>query len=332
MIRATVFEPPTILTGQALLDKAFGRASKATATGADRTTRTRNLSIARLRIAGETIESTLRAYVKGFPSLDRLPPFYREIVDILVDRGKLKKHLGAADWAAGKARDITREYRRRIGRAQAKQIGELRREAYGRLSSVVKQIASDLEALSEARQALRRMPAIDPELATIVVAGYPNVGKSSFVRAVSSGRPKVADYPFTTKRVSLGHVERGVHRYQVLDTPGLLDRPMEKRNKMERQAIAALAHVADGVLFLLDPTETCGYLLADQMRLLDEVRALFPVVPFVVAANKADLGGPGSDGIRVSSLSGEGVVEVLDLLLSKVTSRGLASAPRSGAP
>ena len=331
-IRAPVFELPSVLDAKGLLDKAFGRAAKATATGLDRVARARNLAVARVRVAGETIESTLRGVVKGFPSIDRLPPFYQELVHLLVDKGQLKKHLGAADWAASQAHDLTREYRRRIGRAQGSAIGDLRREAYGRLSSVVKQVASDLDALSEARRMLRRIPEVDPDLPTIVVAGYPNVGKSSFVRAVSTGRPKVADYPFTTKRVSVGHVERGTRRYQILDTPGLLDRPMAKRNVLERQAISALTHLADGVLFLLDPTETCGYPIDDQRRLLEEIRTLFPDVPFVIVANKADLGGRIAGVSAVSALKGQGVREALDRLLSEVTSRVPAAAPRSGAP
>ncbi len=327
-----MFEIPSILTAQGLLDKAFGRAAKATATGPDRMTRARNLAAARVKGAGQTIETTLRSYVRGFPSIDRLPPFYRELVDVLVERDKLKKHLGAIDWAAGKAADVTRDTRRRIGRAAGPEIGALRREAYGRLSSLVHQVEGDLEALTKARRALRRLPEIDPALPTIVVAGYPNVGKSSFVRAVSTGRPKVADYPFTTKGVSLGHIERGTRRYQILDTPGILDRPMEKRNRMERQAIAALAHLADAVLFLIDPTETCGYPVGEQRRLLDEVRALFPQVPIVVVENKADLGPRASDDLRISALSGEGVVDVLEILLSKVTSRGPEGAPRPAGP
>ncbi len=330
--RTHVFELPSILTGEALLDKAFGRAGKATATGPDRAARARNLAIARLRIAGEAIESTLRGYVKGFPSLDRLPPFYRELVDVLVNRDKLKKHLGAVDWAAQKAGSLTREYRRRIGKASGTNIGALRREAYGRLSSLVYQVESDLEGLLEARKALRRLPAIDPDLPTIVVAGYPNVGKSSFVRAVSTGRPKVAEYPFTTKGVSLGHFERGTQRYQIIDTPGILDRPMDQRNPMERQAIAALTHLADSVLFLVDPTETCGYPRDAQLHLLEEIRALFPDAALIVADNKADLGGPASGFERISTLTGEGVPEVLDLLLAKTTSRDPGGAPRRGAP
>src|SRR3989442_15559664 len=149
---------PTIRQAEAILDRALGRAARATATGPDRMTRARNLAVARVRGAGQAIESTLRGYVKGFPSLDRLPAFYRELVDVLLDVGRLKKHLAALDWAADKVRDITRHYRGRIGRATGSSIAELRREAYGRFSSIVKQIGPDPEALVDARKALRRGP------------------------------------------------------------------------------------------------------------------------------------------------------------------------------
>lgn len=327
-----MFELPSVLRAQDLLDKAFGRASKATAKGRDRAMRATNLAVARVQIAGQTIESTLRGYVKGFPSLDRLPPFYRELVDVLVDRGKLKKHLGAVDWAADKAAEVTRSYVRRIGRSAGKDLAGLRRETFGRLASIVHQVGSDLDGLIDARKALRRVPTIDPEIPTIVVAGYPNVGKSAFVRAVSTGRPEVADYPFTTKGVSLGHLEQEGRRIQILDTPGLLDRPMDKRNRIERQAIAALAHLANVVVFLLDPTETCGYPMADQLGLLDSVRAMFPDVPLVVLENKSDLSTASAGHPTVSCLTGDGLQEALGLALAKLTSRGPEDAPRQAAP
>jgi len=56
------------------------------------------------------------------------------------------------------------------------------------------------------------------------------------------------------------------------------------------------------------------------VRLLGEVEGLFPKVPIVVAENKADLAGPVSSRLRVSSTSGEGVMATLDLLLAKLTS------------
>ena len=323
---------PSILRAPELLDKALGRSAKATAKGRDRADRARNLAIAKVQTAGQTLESTLHGYVKGFPTLEKLPPFYRELVDLLVDRNQLRKHLGAVDWAAGKAKDLTREYARRIGRAPIQEVQGLRKEAVGRFSSVVRQVAGDLDALVEARIALRKVPSLDPELPTIVVAGYPNVGKSALVRAVSTGKPKVAAYPFTTQGVSVGHLERGYRRFQILDTPGLLDRPMDKRNKIERQAIAALRYLATVVLFVLDPTETCGFPLDVQLRLLESVRGTFPDVPVVVLENKSDLGGPAAGNRRGSALTGEGLSELMEILVAQATSRGPGGALRPEGP
>src|SRR2546428_4840238 len=259
-----VFEPPRVLNAQGLLDKAFRRASKATTPkGRTREERTKNLAIAKIRSAGDVLASTLETYIKGFPSLDRIPPFYRELIDATVGVATLRKHLAAMDWARKKTLELEREFARRAQAARgATELGAIRREAFGRFSSVVKQIGPNLEALAAARRPLREFPDLSPEAPTIVVAGFPNVGKSSFVARVSSAKPRVAPYPFTTQGVFVGHFDVGYTRFQILDTPGLLDRPMDRRNPMERQAITALAHVANAVVFILDPSETCGYELS----------------------------------------------------------------------
>ncbi len=327
-----MFELPSILRAPEVLDKALGRSAKATAKGKDRAERARNLAVAKVQTAGQTIEATLHGYVKAFPTLERLPAFYRELVDILVDRDALRKHLGAVDWAAGMAKELTRQYARRIGRAAIQQLPGLRKEAIGRLSSVVLQVSRDLDALVDARIALRKVPTLDPELPTIVVAGYPNVGKSALVRAVSTGKPKVAPYPFTTQGVTVGHFERGYQRFQILDTPGLLDRPMEQRNRIERQAVAALRHLANVVLFILDPSETCGFPLDAQLRLLASVRETFPEVPLVVLENKADLGAATAGYHRGSALTGEGLAEIMEDVVAAATSHGPGGAPRPGGP
>ncbi|MEG3056380.1 MAG: GTPase [Methanoculleus sp.] len=134
------------------------------------------------------------------------------------------------------------------------------------------------------------------------------------MRLVSTAEPEIAVYPFTTKGIIVGHrdIRRG-ERIQFIDTPGVLERPADERNPIERQAVSAIINIADVVLFILDASEHCGYALDDQIRLQEEIQRLVDL-PVVTAVNKVDI--QGMEGYpAMSTLTGEGVEEVLDLLL-----------------
>ena len=62
---------------------------------------------------------------------------------------------------------------------------------------------------------------------------------------------------------------------QVVDTPGILDHPLEERNTIEMQAITALAHLRAAVLYVMDVSEQCGHNLEQQLELFNSIRPLF---------------------------------------------------------
>lgn len=63
---------------------------------------------------------------------------------------------------------------------------QLKRAAMGRMATLIKRQAPALQYLEQVRQHLGRLPSIDPNTRTILVCGFPNVGKSSFVNKVRS--------------------------------------------------------------------------------------------------------------------------------------------------
>jgi nucleolar GTP-binding protein len=310
-----MYKIPTILTPEEILDKAFKSASKVQVVAKDRTRRRKKIAIAKVRKASNTISSTLNRYVKSFPNFDDIPQFYYELFDVSVGLDEVRRSLGRVDSSRRTVKDIANEVVKRISRSKGKDGIKIHvTSAYGRFSSVLNQISGDLEFLASAREKMIHTPAINPELPTIVIAGAPNVGKSLLVRKISSARPEIAPYPFTTKGISVGHFDSDGTTLQVIDTPGLLDRETEKRNEMELKAILALRHLANVIVFIIDPSEHCGYVMDSQLRILSDIKARFPEVPIIEVENKVDILRYDSTRLKISALESEGVEALMEIL------------------
>jgi nucleolar GTP-binding protein len=116
----------------------------------------------------------------------------------------------------------------------------------------------------------------------------------------------------------VGHFERERIRYQIVDTPGLLDRPADERNDIENQAVSALTHLADAILFVVDASGYCGYPLDAQLQLRDDLAEQFADVSVLTAANKSDLSTDVDADAYMSVENDENVAEVLDAAVEAV--------------
>lgn len=282
----------TVLLEDEVLDKAFSRAKKAAdrVDDSDRVFRVRKQMTRMVQTAADIIATEFQELVAAWPSLDQSPLFDVAMIDACVGCDEYRKNLATLQWASKQVLRIASQNAKKIIRTgRTELMHDARREAYGRISSVMRQVGPSLTWLSEARETLKRLPKVDPVSPCIVVCGAPNVGKSAFISALSTGKMEVNHYPFTTKQIHVGHFIHRRLQYQMVDTPGLLDRPMDERNHIEMQAIAALEHVGSLVLFLVDESESCGTPFEEQMNLLDEVKTLLPETELMVVSSKADL-------------------------------------------
>jgi nucleolar GTP-binding protein len=144
------------------------------------------------------------------------------------------------------------------------------------------------------------------------------VGKSSLVTAMSTATPEIAPYPFTTKGIIVGHIEDDWRKYQIIDTPGLLDRSFEERNDIEKQAVLALRYLTNIMIFVLDPSETCGYSMEKQTALLESVQEGFSGVEIIVAEGKSDIMKTGGDNLFFSAQTGENMETIRSLIIDKL--------------
>ena len=341
---------PTIMKAEEIIEFAHNRSTRVSMKSSLRlkkNERTRIREITRLQEFTKQVKIKLKSAVEDFPTLDRLHPFYRELTEVLVGMDRLKQALGAVYNCITPIDDITNKHLEALKLASDyRQMKKTRSAAKGRIASLLRATADNLDYIIEAKKTMSRLPGVDPNSPTIVCAGFPNVGKSTLVKSVSTAEPDIAYYPFTTREVIIGHLLVGSHRLQIVDTPGVLDRPMSERNEIEKQAIEALKYLAHVVIFMIDASETCGWRIDEQFNLLNEVHRMFPVTPILVAINKIDITRPESlesvkkeapesyeivatDGTGVQNLINE-AIEAVDLeSMEETIKEYLSSLPRS---
>lgn len=284
---------PNIPTSEEMIDKAFRRAKKAAATvrtsKIHRQQKSKRIEEVRVQTACQIIKETFERILEETPHIEELPMFYQDYIDVAVGVDQLKKSLGALNWANGVLEKLQNQYTFKIRRSPPENAAQIRKSAFGRISSVVKRISDELEFLNYAKQKLRNIPTVDTEATTVVIAGFPNVGKSTLLRQITNAEPEVADYPFTTKGIQIGHFERRWQKYQIIDTPGLLDRPVQEMNQIELNAMVALEHLADLILFIFDPSQTSGFPVENQVNLYWGIKKIFRNTPVQSIFNKMDL-------------------------------------------
>merc|ERR1712113_547142 len=252
--------------------------------------RIRSFYILKIKYLQNFYHEKITQIITQFPKIEDIHPFYADILNAMYDRDHYKIALGKLNNSRKLTTKISQDYVNLLKHSDTLyRCKQLKKAAFGRIYTIGKKIMSALTFLEEVRKHMLRIPNIDPNAKTILICGYPNVGKSSFMNKLTIANVEVQPYSFTTKSLFVGHMDYKHHRWQVIDTPGILDRPLEERNIIEMQSITSLAHLKASVLYIFDISERCGYSLKQQVALFHSIKPLFNKKPIIIVCNKIDI-------------------------------------------
>lgn len=266
---------PKVESPDFYLDIAFRRAKEKTEQfrgkvkiTKERIDKSKTIELRRIDLVKSRLNESMNSILKSFPSFSSLDPFYRELVNVTLDYYQLKKSLAAVKWFRDKVTVFFRIYNKKIKYTkEIEKVNFYRREFYGRISSLIKRIKKNLEYLEFTRKTLREFPVVKTSVRTIVIVGFPNVGKTTLLYKLTGSKPEINTYAFTTKGINIGYI--GKKEVQILDTPGTLNR-FEKMNDIEKQAHLALKYLAKEIIYVFDLTEL--YPIEKQIKLYEKIK------------------------------------------------------------
>lgn len=288
--------------------------------------------------------------MEGFPRLQDIHPFHKDLLNTLYDADHFRIALGTLSTAKRLIETVARDYVRLLKYAQSLfQCKSLKRAALGRMATICKRLKDPLVYLEQVRQHLGRLPSIDPNTRTLVICGYPNVGKSSFLKSITRADVDIQPYAFTTKSLFVGHFDYKYLRFQAIDTPGILDHLLEEMNTIEMQSITAIAHLRSAILYFMDLSEQCGYSVQAQIALFNSIKPLFANKLVFIVINKTDVTKPedlepevqtqlsdlvtqnsNTELLQLSCITNEGVQEVKNVACDRLIADRVAAKLKSG--
>ncbi|KAH0497064.1 hypothetical protein TgHK011_004398 [Trichoderma gracile] len=320
-MKTTWKDIPPVPTHQEFLDIVLSRTQRKLPTqirAGFKISRIRAFYTRKVKFTQETFSEKFASILDSFPRLQDIHPFHKDLLNTLYDADHFKIALGQMSTAKHLVETISRDYVRLLKYAQSLyQCKQLKRAALGRMATLVKRLKDPLLYLDQVRQHLGRLPSIDPNTRTLLICGYPNVGKSSFLRSITRADVDVQPYAFTTKSLFVGHFDYKYLRFQAIDTPGILDHPLEEMNTIEMQSITAIAHLRSAIMYFMDLSEQCGYSVQAQIQLFRSIKPLFANKLVFLVVNKIDVARPEDLSpelqAELQSILKAGEVEILQL-------------------
>ncbi|EPS65065.1 hypothetical protein M569_09714, partial [Genlisea aurea] len=255
--------------------------------------RERNKGAKQLDTLMKELAVKLRTYFENFPDKKVLHPYERSLVELTLGDGRYEEVLARVDTLRKRVVSVGKEQASLCAKSLSKRQAEQQLiEGMNKVEEIFSQGGKAVDDLMNIAKTLRAMPVVDMEIPTLCLVGAPNVGKSSLVRLLSTGKPEICNYPFTTRGILMGHITSSFQNFQacVTDTPGLLRRHDGDRNNLEKLTLAVLSHLPTAVLYVHDLSGQCGTSPSDQQfAIYNEMKERFSDHLWLDVVSKCDL-------------------------------------------
>ncbi len=297
----------------------------------------KNTLLAKLGTAYNIVMNELNNIVKVLEKVEHMHSFYKELFKLEVK----EEPRNLARLFRRMMRNtslIYREHKSMIKKAEEEnEAVRSFRTGLGRLLSIYKRKRRLIEKIKYTIAELAKLPDITGDY-IVIIAGMPQVGKSTLLSKLTRAKPEISPFPFTTKNVIVGHLDVEPYgKITLIDTPGILDRPIDKKNPIEIKAVLAIKHLADTVLYLFDVNPQSYYGFDEQLRVFESVIDIMKGKEIIPVINKIDITPQdllenrvkvimekyGKEPLLISALKGENLDTLKNMLIERFMEKNL---------
>ena len=253
--------------------------------------RIRKFYIRKIKFVQQNFVNKISETLNSFPSVDYIHPFFGKLLNLMFQRQHYKLALYKLSKSKYIIDTISKNFVKLVKNGNSSYAcKQLKKEALGRICTVIKKLDKSLIFLEKIRVHLVKLPEIDPHRKSIVLCGCPNAGKSSYLNKTTRANIKIGNREKKDNLILLGHMQINFSRLQILDTNGINRSIIYNQNSFGVQLFNIFLNLDCIVLHFFDFTEFCSTSLSNQINVFRILNDLNPDLKKILVLSKIDLG------------------------------------------
>ena len=251
----------------------------------------RRFYIRKVKFVQQNFIGQLTDTINSFPSIDYIHPFFGDLLNLMFQRQHYKLALSRIS-KSKRTIDVTgRNFVKLIKNGNSPYAcKQLKREALGRMSTIIQKLNRPLIFLEKVRRHLTKLPELDPHRKSVILSGTSKVGKSACLNKITRANIKVGGSVTHSNFLQIGHMQTSFFRLQILDMSGLSRSDFYFHNSLVFQMYNAFLNLDCIALHFFDFSECFSASISTQLELFKKLEKISPKIEKLLLFTKTDLG------------------------------------------